>query len=172
MLNEINSALPGLNLSLSDVAHVYCGFVPAEATGSSEFAHRPWIVNHAKYGGPSEIISAAAVKFTTGPTTADTILALSGLADATKGHDLREYSGGETERSQRLKTAKLAQDSNVALNPILINSFCEIGDEEAACTPRDLVCRRLGVINNQQRAHEIMRNIETQIEHSVDYPPD
>ena len=163
MLNEINSALPGMNLCLSDVANIYCGFVPAMAAGSSDFAHRPWIVNHANYGGPSEVISAAAVKFTTGPTTADAVLALSGLADATTGNDRREHTG-ETERSERLMTAKLAQDSSAELSPRLVDSFRQLGDEESACTPQDLVYRRLGVINNHERAEEIMRNIETEVE--------
>jgi glycerol-3-phosphate dehydrogenase len=73
-INDINSAVPKLNLSGKDVIRVYAGFLPAKEKGSSDLSVREVIFDHSKKGGPKGLYSISGVKFTTSRLVAEKTL--------------------------------------------------------------------------------------------------
>lgn len=64
-LDDLNLAVPGLDLTAADVRRVYAGQLPAEAPGAAEAAHAPVLHDHGRHGGPKGLISVSGVKWTT-----------------------------------------------------------------------------------------------------------
>lgn len=64
-LQHLNLAVPGLNLRMSDIMHVYSGLLPVREQGSSTLTVRPTIKDHGKDKGPLGLYSVAGIKFTT-----------------------------------------------------------------------------------------------------------
>ena len=73
-LNELNRAIPGLELNLGDISRVLPGVLPAEERSPDTPAHREVIVNHRDNGGPDGLYSVSGVKFTTARLVAEKTL--------------------------------------------------------------------------------------------------
>lgn len=65
MLDDVNAAIPGLDLATDGIRHVFSGLLPARRTGSAELSVRPHIEDHRKAGGPDGLYTVFGVKFTT-----------------------------------------------------------------------------------------------------------
>ncbi|MDO5673411.1 MAG: FAD-dependent oxidoreductase [bacterium] len=70
-LEDLNLAVPGLNLQREEVVHVYAGLLPAREEGSSRLAVREIIKDHGAQGGPKGAYSVSGVKFTTARLVAE-----------------------------------------------------------------------------------------------------
>ena len=64
-LNDLNSAVPELNVSLSDIIRIFSGYLPVRHPGSVQLTHREVILNHSDFGGPNGFYSISGIKFTT-----------------------------------------------------------------------------------------------------------
>jgi glycerol-3-phosphate dehydrogenase len=64
-LSDLNTAVPGLDVTRADVLRVYAGLLPAREAGGDELAVREVIVQHGSQGGPTGLVSVSGVKFTT-----------------------------------------------------------------------------------------------------------
>ncbi len=73
-LDELNRAVPGLDLTLQDVRRVYSGLLPAKRSGSAALACRPRVLEHARGGGPRGLYSVSGVKFTTARLVAERVV--------------------------------------------------------------------------------------------------
>jgi glycerol-3-phosphate dehydrogenase len=62
-LDDINSVVPGLNLTKKNILRVYPGILPAKPGGT--LAKREIILDHGLTGGPAGLFSVSGVKFTT-----------------------------------------------------------------------------------------------------------
>jgi glycerol-3-phosphate dehydrogenase len=71
-IKDIDTMVPGLNLTGSDIQRVYSGILPASENNS--LANREVIVDHSKEGGPKGLFSISGVKFTTSRLVADKTL--------------------------------------------------------------------------------------------------
>ena len=71
-IDDLNRAVPGLDLTAADVERVYSGQLPA--TPGGKLANRPIIVDHGAHGGPGGLWSVTGVKFTTARRVADALL--------------------------------------------------------------------------------------------------
>jgi glycerol-3-phosphate dehydrogenase len=77
-IDEVNDAVPGLKLSLSDVHRVFAGFLPTVEKGSNVLTKREVIIDHGAKGGPSGLYSIGGIKFTTARLVAEKIWGMVG----------------------------------------------------------------------------------------------
>jgi glycerol-3-phosphate dehydrogenase len=75
-LDDLNHAIPTLDVGLKDVLRVFPGLQSAKKTGGTDFAVREVILNHADHGGPRGFYSISGVKFTTARLVAEKTLNL------------------------------------------------------------------------------------------------
>lgn len=73
-LNDLNTAVPGLNLNLENVVRILPGLLPATETGGVDLTDREVILNHASNKGPVGLWSVSGVKFTTSRLVAEKTL--------------------------------------------------------------------------------------------------
>ncbi len=72
-IEEINLAIPGVNLTQSEVHRVFAGLLPAAAEGSNVLTKREVIIDHGAKGGPEGLYSVGGIKFTTARLVAEKI---------------------------------------------------------------------------------------------------
>jgi glycerol-3-phosphate dehydrogenase len=70
-INDLNCAIPGLELTASEVLRLFSGLLPAKESGSNELAKREVIFDHAAVGGLMGLYSISGVKFTTARLVAE-----------------------------------------------------------------------------------------------------
>jgi glycerol-3-phosphate dehydrogenase len=75
-LEDLNSAVPGLELASRYVLHVYGGLLPAQTEGDAEPARHEVIHDHGAHEGPRGLFSVSGVKFTTARCVAEKTLKL------------------------------------------------------------------------------------------------
>ncbi|HKY60811.1 MAG TPA: FAD-dependent oxidoreductase [Gemmatimonadota bacterium] len=73
-LEDLNEALPGLELGEPDVTRVFWGLLPATEAGTCRLALREEIRDHGGAGGPAGLFSVSGVKFTTARRVAERAL--------------------------------------------------------------------------------------------------
>ena len=72
IIDDLNQAVPELNLTDKDVLRVYSGVLPA--SDNERLSKREAIVDHSKNGGPEGLYSLAGVKFTTSRLVAEKLI--------------------------------------------------------------------------------------------------
>jgi glycerol-3-phosphate dehydrogenase len=75
-LNDLNLAVPKLNLKLNDILHIFSGLLPVKRNGTDNLTKRAVIFNHASQGGPRGLYSISGIKFTTSRLVAEKTLNL------------------------------------------------------------------------------------------------
>lgn len=71
-IDNLNLAIPGLNLSATEILRVFSGLLPAKEAGTNELAVREAILNHEKLNNQIKgLYSIAGVKFTTSRLVAE-----------------------------------------------------------------------------------------------------
>jgi len=73
-LDDLNRAIPGIDLSAGEVLRLHWGFLPARKEGTHELAVRETIRDHGADGGPAGLFSVSGVKFTTARKVAEKVL--------------------------------------------------------------------------------------------------
>jgi glycerol-3-phosphate dehydrogenase len=73
-LEDLNAALPALELGESDVARVFWGLLPATTECTCLLALKEEILDHGDTGGPAGLFSVSGVKFTTARKVAERVL--------------------------------------------------------------------------------------------------
>lgn len=74
-IEDLNWAVPGLNLTSSEVLRIFSGLLPASETGTAHLAKREAIFDHGESGGLRGLYSICGVKFTTSRLVAQKTLA-------------------------------------------------------------------------------------------------
>ncbi|MDK9708729.1 MAG: FAD-dependent oxidoreductase [Desulforhopalus sp.] len=77
-IEEINQAIPGVNLTMGEVHRVFAGLLPAAAEGSNVLTKREVIIDHGAKGGPEGLYSVGGIKFTTARLVAEKIWGMIG----------------------------------------------------------------------------------------------
>jgi len=83
-INDLNKAVPGLNLQFEDVGRIFAGLLPTTETGSNKLTKREIIIDHGAAGGPGGLFSVGGIKFTTARLVAEKILTMAGLSQPKK----------------------------------------------------------------------------------------
>ncbi len=136
MLADLNAALPGLEVTRSQVLRVYAGLLPTTRVGDTELTKREVIVDHARQGGPRGLVSVAGIKFTTARLVAQKTLRVAmGDLPAVRPH---------TERTPASHKADLHDGRRALALPthLLALTVKRLWDDEAVRTLDDLMFRR------------------------------
>lgn len=72
-IEEINLAIPGINLGQNDVHRVFAGLLPTVTEGSNVLTKREVIIDHGAKAGPKGLYSVGGIKFTTARLVAEKI---------------------------------------------------------------------------------------------------
>lgn len=64
-MDDLNLAVPGLNLQREEICRVFAGLLPSKEQGKETLAVREVIVDHSCCGGPQGLFSVSGVKLTT-----------------------------------------------------------------------------------------------------------
>lgn len=72
-LEDMNEAIPALQLDHSDILHVYSGYLPVKQDGT-QLAKKDRIIDHAKQEGPNGLYSIVSTKLTAARSTAERML--------------------------------------------------------------------------------------------------
>ena len=145
MLDDLNLAVPGLDVSRDDIVQVFSGQLPARKPGTDVLADVPTIVDHQKQGGPKGLLSVSGVKFTTARSTAARLLSFlasrrmvapgpENLAPRPAAPDYRMHPDDCPDAERRLAVAKqlVAEESVVHLSDLLFRRADFAGDPKAA----------------------------------------
>lgn len=70
-IDDLNRAIPKLNLKQDDILHIFSGLLPAQKQGTNKLAVREVILDHGENGGINGLYSISGVKFTTARLVAE-----------------------------------------------------------------------------------------------------
>jgi glycerol-3-phosphate dehydrogenase len=135
-LAELNDSIPGLQVRRSQIRQVFAGLLPAVRQGCATLAVRPVIWDHARDGGPRQLVSVSGVKFTTARLVAEQTLTRLGL---------RPGQVGVHESARRPPVAArfdVDDPGRVPFEPPALEAIRTIAREEAVVTVDDLLFRR------------------------------
>jgi glycerol-3-phosphate dehydrogenase len=159
-LDELNAAVPGLDLAPGEVIHIYAGLLPGGQAGTAELATHAVVHDHGRHGGPQGLYSISGVKFTTARGVAeDTLRAIFGrqLRPASSAparpRPLMDFAG------QTLLSAGTPCGSEASEREALARRIIR---EEAVVRPEDLLLRRLDsaeALAERARAAEALRGV-------------
>ena len=148
-LRDINSTVPGLDLSQKDILRVYAGILPARENG--RLAVKETTIDHSATGGPRGLFSISGVKYTTARLVAEKTLrqifpGLNRSSDTELSKYLQpedaffEYGWlpGETDNSEVLK---------------------RIQENESVIHLSDLILRRTSLGDNPRRIDSVLAKI-------------
>jgi glycerol-3-phosphate dehydrogenase len=71
MIDDVNAAIPGLQLRRDEVTQVMAGLLPAREAGGTALTDRERLYDHGRQGGPRGLFTLSGVKYTTAPLVAE-----------------------------------------------------------------------------------------------------
>jgi len=148
-LSDLNSSIPGLDISRDHIIRINAGLLPARQDGSYETANREIIFNHASRGGPRGLFSISGVKYTTARLVAQkTICAIGALRNQ------RFIIQPETERPESSRSIGLEDSLGLQhQDPELVfGQVRSIVQEESVVHLDDLLLRRTEWLLNEQQS--------------------
>jgi glycerol-3-phosphate dehydrogenase len=157
-LDDLNAAVPGLDLAPHDVIQVYAGLLPGRRAGTTELATEAVVHDHGLNGGPQGLYSVSGVKFTTARLVAEvTLRTIFGrelrppLQAPERPRPLVDLSG-----QTLLSTAAPFEGEARAIETLMRR----LVREEAVIHAEDLLLRRLdstGVLVDRAKASDMLR---------------
>lgn len=142
-INNLNLAIPGLNLESSEVVKILAGVLPIKQK-ATQLASRSKIWDHGKKGGVKGLYSVAGVKFTTSRLVADQTLK---VIFPTRKKEKKNVPPKDTVTRGQFDYDWLPGNDSAWLQPLQ-----KIIAEEAVIHLDDLVLRRTSLGDNPKRA--------------------
>jgi glycerol-3-phosphate dehydrogenase len=156
--NDLNWAVPELNVTLTDIIRIFSGFLPAQRSGTSHLSNREIILNHSDYGGPRGFYSVSGVKYTTARLVAQKTL--NRIFPQKKSY-VKEidhnFSISQNDYHNRMLYSFNWSSSNKDIKPD--NDLSVIIEEESVQHLDDLMLRRTLLWTNPSKASEIAPQI-------------
>lgn len=157
-IDELNSAVPGIELSFDDVLRIYSGFLPVTAPGGTKLCVREQIVDHNAHGGPRGLFSVSGVKFTTSRRVAEKTLT---LVCSRMGLRPNEPPLGCSGDALSVSTAGLVDfDWHPERGDVVWKeTLSRLVEEESVLHLTDLLLRRTNLGDNPDRALSLAREL-------------
>lgn len=150
-IDDMNSAIPGIDLKKKDILKIYAGILPAAESG--KLSKRPATIDHSASGGPEGLYSISGVKFTTSRLVADKTIK--------KIFPDRTPSGYDSIFNEIEDTEDITFEYNEIVNEKSINKLKKIVEEESVLHLSDLVLRRTSLGENPERALDSIDKLKT-----------
>ncbi|MEN8222897.1 MAG: FAD-dependent oxidoreductase [Acidobacteriota bacterium] len=149
-ISEMNSAIPGINLTRQNILKIYAGILPA--TDSGKLSKRPALIDHSATDGPKGLFSLSGVKFTTSRLVAEKAIKKIFPVNTPKNYN---EIFGETENIPDLT---FGYDQDVEKKDIEL--LKKIVEEESVIHLSDLVFRRTSLGENPPRALKTIEKLK------------
>lgn len=152
-LDELNKAIPGLQVSQEDILHVYAGYLPVDDEEGGHLAKEDRFIDHAKRGGPHGLYSIGSSKLTAARSTADKVLSTI-LSD-------REVTSARRARFHALRSQRAVEQGAWRKRGLSIDdasrasALRQIIREESVYHLDDLMLRRTDLGDDPHRALEV-----------------
>jgi glycerol-3-phosphate dehydrogenase len=158
-LNDVNNAIPGLDIRTSDVCRIFAGQLPVTKAGTTGLASVPAIVSHGSNGGPSGLFTISGVKYTTSRSTAERVIAtlrktvpalrtrpIGGLPPRPAPNRYQLNTRTSSGRADRVECAKnlIATESPRTLADLFMHRSDVINDPQIALELADEGCEAFG----------------------------
>jgi glycerol-3-phosphate dehydrogenase len=137
MIDDLNSAAPGLELGMENIVRIFAGLLPAAGPDSNKLSKRPVIVRHSDSGGPKGLYSICGVKFTTARLVAERTLALVLGGRSRRDAEAFPRPQAASDWSSRGIDFSTGQDRDAYLEGLV-----GIAEDESVVSLEDIVFRR------------------------------
>lgn len=134
MIDEINQAVPAVNLQSQEILRIYYGIMPGDS--DAQLSTRPVFIDHGKSGGLRNFYSVSGVKFTTARKVADK--SLTKLFPKVRP---RHYD-------QNFRPSLRKSKRNLELTDFNLNELSQLKEEESVTNMEDLILRRCHFIED------------------------
>lgn len=152
-IDDLNMAVPGLNLSMQEIVRIFSGLLPAAEDGTANLAKREVIVDHGKQGQVAGLYSVSGVKFTTSRLVAEKTLRLV-FPECDRAIQATAKRTVPAEVNQ--KRGDFSYDWMPAANDTeWLTEMWQIIQDEAVVHLTDLVLRRTSLGDNPERAMRV-----------------
>ena len=147
-INDLNLALPEINLSVADIDHIYTGLVPVKKDGKTEIVNTSRFFDHSRYGGPSGLYSITGVRYAAARRLSEHLM--DRLFPGLKKLSITELVFDDR-KNHRFTGAEFFQDpvSNIQAHAAFLKSVI---DNEAVIHLDDLILRRTNIGDNPATA--------------------
>lgn len=150
-LNDINRAVPSLQLKQHEILHVFSGCLPVKKDGTVELTRKACLVDHARHGGPAGLFSISGTRFTAARSTAEKVVSRifpNRAVSAPKKATLRSMRREQTAANGVFDY----QWVPTGLESPWREHLLQIIDNEAVCHLDDLILRRTSLGDNPARS--------------------
>jgi glycerol-3-phosphate dehydrogenase len=157
-LENLNMSMPGLDATVTDILHVFSGFLPVTNAGGTTLTTREVIFDHGREGGPQGLYSVAGIKFTTARKVAGKTLSM--IFRKEKGHEGTRRGGDAGDALENDESMQGMYDFDWYPrdgDPSWKDPLRRIIEEEAVLHLDDLMIRRTSLGDNPARAMDISR---------------
>jgi len=162
-IEDLNRAIPGLNLERKEVLHVFSGFLPVKQERSVRLSKSEVVIDHSKHNGPQGLFSISGVKLTTARLVAEKLLTQIFPAHSSSLSSTHLFTNAQSnEYSYRgiFDYAWLPEEHDSGWREQLLR----IIEEESVCHLDDLVLRRTSIGDNPVRSLQIAPMLGTLFE--------
>jgi glycerol-3-phosphate dehydrogenase len=147
MIDDINHAVPGLNLKTDEIIRILDGQLPVKQAGTVNLLDVPNIIDHGSRGGPTGLFSLCGVKYTTARSTAEKLVKMI----------LTSLSGRISAKRRALSTRPEANPFDLDTpemqeHQTQFRCLQRLVASEAPQTLADLLLRRANLASNPQKA--------------------
>jgi glycerol-3-phosphate dehydrogenase len=150
-LADLNTAIPGLDLSQQEILRIFSGLLPVTQSHSIQLSNREIMFDHGKQGGPQGLYSVSGVKFTTSRLVAEkTIKKI--FSSTQKSKDYQKHSFLTSDEVQNMLGIYDYDYVFKASDRNWKNELSKIITEESVQHLDDLILRRTSIGDNPQRA--------------------
>ncbi len=156
MLQDLNRAVPQLELGRRDILRVFSGRLPVTQPGTIKLSDAPAIIDHRHAGGPAGLFSVSGVKYTTARSTAARLVSMlvagsgtqasHGLPQRPEGNDYALHPADCASQAERLRRARrlIHCEAPQSLADLLFRRSNLITDPRAARAIAEDCCTAFG----------------------------
>ena len=150
VVDDLNKAVPGLELTSNDIVRVYSGVLPA--SDNDKLSKRESIIDHSKEGGPSGLYSIAGIKFTTARLVSEKLIKKLFPAKNKIPYGDIFIKTGNNEVFFSYDWIPETDEDLIPLKNIIKN--------ESVCHLSDLILRRTSLGDNPKRVMELLPKLK------------
>ena len=152
-IDDLNMAIPDLNLSSQEIVRIFSGLLPAAEEGTDKLAKREVILDHSKQGNVAGLYSVSGVKFTTSRLVAEKTLK---MVFPSCDRKLQATAKQTVPAEVIQKRGDFSYDWMPEANDTeWLTEMWQIIQDEAVVHLDDLVLRRTSIGDNPERAMQV-----------------
>jgi glycerol-3-phosphate dehydrogenase len=169
MLDDLNLAIPDLNLETTDIVRLFSGFLPVRRSNTVNLSDTCLIHDHTQHGGPEGFVTISGVKYTTARSSAEKLVGVLGRYQRSSGQasppglperpPVNEYrlhprDCTDSESRVSIASALIESESPQSLEDLLVRRSNLVSDPDNAVLVAEECCVAFGW-DDARCAHEM-----------------